>query len=470
MLMPVGIPGMMNLLRENGFEVTGLNVPMEIMIDQRFDLAAWLARQRNVRLVAIDLHWYEHAFGALDVARICKQVYPRIPIVLGGLSASYFAEQILRDFSQVDFVISGDGEHPLLSLARRICREGRREFSDIPNLCFRKGTEVVRNEQSYCAAIRDLDGLNFVDTDFLVHEDQYRELQFSLSQWLEVADASAPKGHWLTIGRGCHFDCSFCGGGKESHATIAGRHGIISRSPTRVADDLERLRGMGVQQVSFNLDPAIMGREYWTQLFAEMRRRKIRIGIYNECFQLPTRDFLQAFVETADLAYSELAFSPLSGSDQVRQLNGKRFTNDQLMDVLAQLRPHSVPIFVYFSLNLPGENRKTFRQTRQFAQQICRNYPPKLLRMLNMCHTLDPCCLMSRQPEQYGIDLEFSSFLDYYRYCQETPVLQQDAALEDWRGFRIRGNDSHSLEKMARQWNGLCRAEQAQCYPVPRTW
>lgn len=338
LLMPVGVPGMINLLREHGFRVTGLNVPMEILINPQFDLATWLGRQRGVSLVAIDLHWYEHAFGALDVARVCKQVYPDVPVVIGGFTASCFAAEILSQFLQVDFIIRGDAERPLLDLARRVCRQEGPALSEIPNLCFRSDGRVVENEQSYCVTTEDLNHLNCVDIDFLVHAEQYYGLQFTTTERVELISMTSLKGHWLTIGRGCRFRCSFCGGGRESHATIAGRGGIVPRSVEQVVDDLARLQRMGIRQVSFNLDPAIMGDAYWSRLFAEMRRRKVRIGIYNECFQLPSEDFLREFVETAEIVYSELAISPLSGSEKVRQLNGKHFTNSQLLRVLSILR------------------------------------------------------------------------------------------------------------------------------------
>jgi len=470
LLLPVGVPGMINLLRENGFRVTGLNVPMEILIDRRFDLATWLGSQRGVRLVAIDLHWYEHAFGALDVTRVCKQVYPDVPVVLGGLTASYFAPQILRKFLQIDFIIRGDGERPLLDLARRICRGEGPELSEIPNLSFRSNGKVIANQRTYCATTADLDDLNFVDMDFLVHADQYHEVQFSLSQRVDMTGTAAMKGHWLTIGRGCHFDCSFCGGGKESHLTIAGRKGIIPCSASRVVDDLARLQQRGFRQASFNLDPAIMGRPYWSQLFAEMCRRGVKIGIYNEFFQLPTTEFIREFAETADLLHSEFAITPLSGSDRVRQINGKHFTNEQLLSVLAQLRPYKIPLFLYFSLNLPGENKKAFQHTLRLARDACQSYPSHRLRMINMCHTVDPCCPMSRQPQRYKIKLKFKTFMDYYRYCQETPVLRRDVGIEAWRGYRPVNPRTRSLEKMARQWDAFCARHRAQCYPVPRMW
>lgn len=461
---------MMNLLQKNGFRVVGLNVPMEIILDRNFNLEHWLANFQGVRLIAIDLHWYEHSFGAMDVARICKQVLPNVPVVLGGLTASYYAQQILAQFPVVDFVIRGDGERPLLELTQHLCRDGSGEMSRIANLSFRIGDEIIHNLQDYVATTADLDALNFVDLDFMIHTQEYAGLQYSSSERVDFSGYTPLKGHWLTIGRGCHFDCSFCGGGKNAQQIICGRDGIIQRSVSRVVDDLQRMQEMGIKQVSFNLDPAIMGAEFWSGLFSEMQRRRIKIGVYNECFQLPSMEFLDAFVETVDLDHSELAFTPLTGSERVRRMNGKFFTNAGFMEVLNKLKVHRLPVFVYFSLNVPGENRKTFRRTLRMAYDICTNYPDDCLRMINMCHTVDPSCPMSIEPDTYEIGLDFATFADYYNYCRETPVLRPDVVLDEWRGYKAVNALPRSLEKMAQQWNGFSMRQKAQCYPIPRTW
>ena len=78
----------------------------------------WLRRQGDVRLVMIDLHWYEHAYGAMDVMRACKHVWPDVPVLLGGLTVSRFAEEIMARFDAVDYVIRGDPEVPDRSTCR----------------------------------------------------------------------------------------------------------------------------------------------------------------------------------------------------------------------------------------------------------------------------------------------------------------------------------------------------------------
>ncbi|MGC9522342.1 MAG: hypothetical protein ACP5HG_10750, partial [Anaerolineae bacterium] len=87
-LIPMGVPALVNHLRDNGIPVQGVNFPMEKELDAGFNLRKWLYERRQARMVLIDLHWYEHSYGAINVAQIAKQVIPDAWVILGGLTAS----------------------------------------------------------------------------------------------------------------------------------------------------------------------------------------------------------------------------------------------------------------------------------------------------------------------------------------------------------------------------------------------
>ena len=114
-LIPVGVAGLVNVLRENGIPVRGVNYTLERQLNSHFDLKSWLLAHRGVRVILIDLHWYEHSYGAINIAQLCRQVMPEAWIVLGGLTASGFSHEILENFLEVDFIIRGDAEKPLLA-------------------------------------------------------------------------------------------------------------------------------------------------------------------------------------------------------------------------------------------------------------------------------------------------------------------------------------------------------------------
>jgi len=468
-LMPVGVIALVNLLRqEGGLTVRGINYPAELRRDRNFQLKPWIEAQEGVRLVMVDLHWYEHAYGAISVARACRQVLPEARILLGGITASLYAAEILHSFPEVDFIIRGDAEQPLLALANELFGRSSPNLSSVPNLSYRSHGQVVENELSYCATQTDLDELNFVDLDFLEHADWYSQLQFEPTNL--TLSLTNPKGHWLCLGRGCLFNCSFCGGGRESHRIFAGREAITLRSVERVAEDIQRLEKKGFDQVSLALDPFILGPEYWKPLFAQLRSREVHIGIYNEHFQLPSEEFIEDFIQTADISRSELALSLLSGSERVRRLNGKFHSNRSFYRLLSLLRNHEVPLYIYFSLNLPGEDERAFHRTLEMARRIGRYYPPHLLKMINMMHTLDPCSPMSREPDRFSIEVEMRSFMDYYNYCRMTPAARPGIAPERERGFTLSGKRSRPLELMARKWDEFCAGQEFACFPVPKTW
>jgi hypothetical protein len=466
-LMPVGVIGLLNLLRGDGLTVRGLNEPLERLLDLSFDLAAWLRQHPTPRMVLIDLHWYEHSYGAIDVARLCKRVWPSTPVIMGGMTASGFAQEILDAHHQVDVIIRGDAEEPLRLLARTLCQDGcaltEMDLGAIANLSFRRDWDVIHSPLRYCATSEELDRLDFVDTSFLEHALYYRGLQYAGKQGAYVlADGPPRLGHWLSIGRGCIYDCSYCGGGSACQARLAGRAGVDIRSPRRVAADLARLAAEGVHQAALTLDPCILGESYWEALFSEMRRLRVHIGLYNEHFQLPPLEFVRAFAEAVDLDSSALALSVLS-HEPVRRLNGKAYSDAQLLRILSALRERRVPLAIYLSLNLPGETEEGFRRTLALAERIGQAYPPELLRMFGQPHTIDPWSAMSLTPDEYGIEVALRSFSDYYAYCQQTALYHPSMPTDDQHGFRFLGRAPGEMDRIIAMWGAFCLRQPFEC-------
>ncbi len=466
-LFPMGVIGLANRLRQEGISIRGLNYPAESFIRPGFDLAAWLRSSETPRLILMDLHWYEHSFGALDVARMCKQLFPHVPIVVGGLTASLYAREILEAFPWVDYIIRGDAEDPLSRLASALC-SGKvlcQDLEGIPNLTYRWDNEVLENAATYHISAQEYEDLNLCALDFLVHADTYLGFQYVGRKEIFYPDEPPrQRAHWLNIGRGCVYDCSFCGGGRRSHEAIAGRQCLVLRSPERVADDIEALRERGVDQVALSHDPAILGEAYWKALLGELSRRRVRIGLYVEAFQLPGEDFLEAFAECADLRHSQIALSLLSGDEHVRRLNGKQYSNHELFAALKTLRRHRVPLAIYYSFNLPGQNEDALRRTLLVTQRLGQVYPHSLLMVYNQPHTLDPCSPMSRCPEDFGITVAYKSFQDYFDYCRLTAAENPGVLGYAYRGFTWRGRAPETEARMQAMWLAFARSQPFLCF------
>lgn len=479
-LIPMGVPALVNLLRENGIDVRGVNFPMEKRMRPNFSLRQWLRSQKGARIILIDLHWYEHSYGAISVAKVCKEVLPDAWTVIGGLTASAFASEIMRDHPEVDFIIRGDAEKPLLHLARRLLEVdgpgAAPKLDDIPNLSYRVAGELRENERTYCAGPEDFAALNFIDIDFMDHEEAYYVHEYLVID-MEVArrasqgaDVAAYRGRWLTTARGCNYSCSYCGGARMAHAAIAGRKGLVVVPPETIISQIKHLLDHGVIQVSFSYDLGDLGESYWRTLFRMLRKEGIKIGLYNEFFQLPPQGFMKDYVRTADMEHSCLALNPYSGSEKVRRLNGKRYGDTELIHALDELNYYNIPIIVYFSLNLPGEDEQANRESVELGKRIFETYPSKLLKILNSCHTVEPFSPMVMHPENYGVKVEWSGFKDWYTYCRETQLALPGSRTGEWRGFHTLNLGERSIEAMADAWDAARAGREASWWPLPPSW
>jgi len=285
-----------------------------------------------------------------------------------------------------------------------------------------------------------------------------------------LSEATPNLGRWLTTARGCKYNCSYCGGSRAAHKILSGRIGVVARSPEKIVDDLEKLSQQGVVQASMAYDIAELGEEYWSALFEGMKKRKIKIGLYNEFFQMPSLAFIDAMAETVDLAHSPVAISPLSGNEKVRRLNGKHYSNGQLFDLLERLNAHQMFIFVYFSLNLPWETRETFEETKELAKEVYEFYPSSLMKILNTVHTIDPLSPMNISPEKYGIQSTMKTFKDYFLYCFNTQYSDPRARNGEFRGYDLVNPGDRNLEEMANAWDNLRKGREKSMWPIPPGW
>ena len=235
-------------------------------------------------------------------------------------------------------------------------------------------------------------------------------------------------------------------------------------------EDLARLKQAGVVQASLSYDIAELGDDYWREFFALLRSSGIKIGIYNEFFQVPKLAFIDDFARSVDLAHSCVAFSPLSGSERVRRLNGKLYSDEELFDLLGRLNRYNAYVFIYFSLNLPGEDEQTFLQTVDLAEEIYHFYPSSLLKILDTSHTLDPLSPMAVHPEKFDIQTSMVSFMDYYQYCRNTGLTTPEARTEQHRGFQLKAPQERSLVRMADLWDQAQQGRETSWWPVPPGW
>jgi len=416
---PLGLIPLANLLKDkNSVEI--VNIVLEKKLDKNFDILDYI-KEKGFDIVCLDLQWHYQTAKVIDTAQEIKEKFPKIKIIIGGYTASFFYKDIIK-FPFIDFVIRGEAEVPLQKLVDDI--EG--DLSKVPNLVWKKEDNIVKkqlaeandmffenrksedflvveNELSYFADEEILNKLNFTDLSALKNKEQYMQLGLEKNkadnEWYFIYNA----------GRGCNVNCSFCSGSKDCAKIITGRNKVIFTDEKKVMQELKKLSesGLGVWYTTF--DPS--GLEDYISLFKKIREENLKLRCKFECWKLPTKEFIDEFALTFENG-SEIILSLESGSEAVRKKNkGFFFINDDFMKTIEYLNGKNINAVVYFTAGLAFETIDDFVETLKLVNEL-RKY--KNVFIFATPIEIEPGSPMFLQPEKYRIKLKRRNFEDFY--------------------------------------------------------
>src|SRR4030042_6167576 len=186
----------------------------------------------NAQAFGFDLHWLAHAAGSLDVAALIKKLHPDKPIILGGLSASYFHEEIIQEYPQVDYILRGDTtERPLLKLME--CIEQEKEPDEVENLTWRTRQNVKKANP-----------LSFVPQDLTDMWIDYGTVIKVVMKHLDL-ESTLPYESFmeypftaLLTCKGCAYNCITCGGSCYAFKTTFGRGSPAFKKPEKLVEEI----------------------------------------------------------------------------------------------------------------------------------------------------------------------------------------------------------------------------------------
>ena len=139
---PIGFASLSEYLDRFGLSVRIVNVAYKMLKSKGYDPEAEIKRIA-ARAFGIDLHWMPHIQGAIALSEIVKKIHPGTPVILGGLSSTYFHKELLERYPTVDYVVRGDSTEEPLRLLMEAIKKGAPPY-DVPNVSFSdKGTVTV---------------------------------------------------------------------------------------------------------------------------------------------------------------------------------------------------------------------------------------------------------------------------------------------------------------------------------------
>ena len=407
-MMPMGLFGMADLLNREGFNVKIVNYPLEVHLNPDFSIIKYLSRL-NPKIVGVDLHWVLHSAGSLDILKLVKNHLPECFTLLGGYTATYYAQEIMNNYDFIDGIIQGDAEKPIIQLLRNL-----NSLEEVSNLIYRYNGRLHDNGISYVA--EDIDDLNFAKVQFLDHWQEYIKYNY------EIMHTPWP----VEMARGCPFNCINCGGGAYSSKVINNRKNVIFRSPSRVVDDIKELMEVSEIKGVFYGHGVYPGTEkYFMKIHELLRQESLDIHADLEIWRLPvSEEFLLDFAQTYNLEKSMIWFSVRSFSETYRNKFDKLygsldssfdFSNQELEHLMDLMNKYQIPLRFFWDVGNPLETGIDLLKSFLYSIKLLITQSSSYSKVSFWSEPIiiSPGCLNERFSEFFGIDMESKSFEDY---------------------------------------------------------
>lgn len=364
---PIGLTSIAAYLEANNYNVRLVNLAYRMLRRPGFDVRRRISRLRTP-VFGIDLHWLPHAHGALGIAELVKQLHPESKVLMGGLSATYFHEELIAS-PFVDFVLRGDStEEPCRQLLQALRDEAPLER--VANLTWKQPDgEPVVNPLSFVPA--DLDWIDVPAYEFMLHA-VFKYGNFA--DFLPYLDWLRYPSTMLLNSRGCPYDCAICGGSRTAYREVAGRMQAGMRSPEKLVADAKLISTFSRAPIFMVHDPRIGGIARNRRFFELFAAAKIDNELVIEVF-FPAGNAFFAEVAAATKAWS-LQITIESPDPEIRRRNGKfPVSNAEVEQTLqAALDEGCEKLDLFFMVGLSGQTPEKAMATVDYCRHLVERF------------------------------------------------------------------------------------------------
>jgi len=397
---PIGWFSLRQHLAEHGLDVKIVNVASLMLQYPDLDVRRLLGYLR-APVYGFDIHWMAHCHGAVELAAEVKSVHPGALTVFGGISATYYAEELARH-PAADVVVQGyDTLEPVRALVDTV-RRGGRDLAAIPNLVYDAGERRTgfthKPAENYNNAVND----------------------WSYYQGTPADSPLTSKLIMTLPNTGCAHDCGWCGGSKFAYRNIMGvRRTLITKDDDLVVRELATM-GEAAKHTSI----------YALQCYSENKRRMHRYldavkdagykSVSFEQFVLTPEDTLKKMGESTE---SYIMLSPESHDPRISKAAGRgTYTMEQMEAWIPRALDAGIKgVMIWFFIGMPYQDRQSVMDTVAYSEHLIRKFKgwAALPLVCPMVPFLDPGSRFFEEPDRHGYRIFHRTLADHRRAMVE---------------------------------------------------
>lgn len=424
---PIGFMTISSHLEAAGFKTRISNIAVQMLKSDSFD-AEKKIKSLEADVYAIDLHWMPHAHGAIELAKIVKKYHPDSKVEFGGLTSSYFHEELIRR-PEIDLVMRGDTTEAPTVMMMEALSKGK-DLSEVPNLTWKDDDGNIHvNGLTY--SLESLDEIRF----------DYGTMIKSVMRNMDISGAlpwygwdKLPLTSVFTV-RGCTINCAECGGSHHANGSVVCRKAPAYRSPEKLAEDMDLIQSYLDTPIFIVGDLRQKNMDYADRFLKECKERKIKNHVVIELFNGANEEYFEKLDSTFDGGWS-IEFSPDSHDEKVRLALGKGYTNEAIEKTIpAAFRNGCSRMDLFYMNGLPYQDRQSAIYSVECSEKLWASVKKDdglFIYNAPFAPFVDPGSRIFEEPEKWGYRLRART-LEEHRVLLDNPSWKHVLSYEtDW--------------------------------------
>jgi len=347
---PLGLAWIAAVLEQEGYDVSIIDSPTLQLSEQDF---IYMLRKEKPDVVGIT-SITPTIYKAYRAAEIIKEIYPEIPIVVGGPHVTFMYDEALSK-KYIDFVVLGEGEYTMLELVKTLERHGVNYeiLKSVKGIAFKmpSGETVITPPRP---PIHDLNKLP-KPARHLLPMDKYT----FLNKPVRILHVMAS--------RGCPYGCVYC-----STSYFWGRR-VRFRDPELVVDEIEEgVYKYKVSHIAFTDDEFTIIKPWVLKFVEEVKRRKLDISF--SCGSRVDHVDDEILKSLKSVGCSALYFGVESANQESLDRIGKRITVSQVIKAFEKSKNAGIEAVGSFILGFPWETIDDMKRTIKFSMKLKPSY------------------------------------------------------------------------------------------------
>ncbi len=333
-----------SLLRRNNIQASVIDAIAECVSEEKvFEQISSLDFDLLVAEVSTPSFWED-----LRMLKALSLLGKRMAVC--GPHAQIYSEDFLKDYPFVDFVLCGEYELTLLELAE--CLKSGNDFTEVKGLIYRDGHESIKN------AARQLCDLNILPWPV-------RDC-LPMEKYLDAPGGMPVPSVQMTASRGCPFQCIFC---VWPQVIYQGRN-YRARDVNDVIEEVEYLvNHKGFKSVYFDDDTFNIGKERMFEFCREIKKR----GLEKVPWAIMARPDLmdeEILKEMKSAGLYAVKYGVESANQHILDSMKKNMDIKKSAKMIRLTKELGIKTHLTFTFGLPGETKKTIKNTIDFALRI----------------------------------------------------------------------------------------------------